>query len=230
MKNVRKVQLFRDRLRTLRLSHGFTQQNLAENLGVSLSSVAHWESDSGLPGPARLKKLATILQCSTLYLLGETTERLPATPPAPARPAPANGHWERLPGVTRQVPVVSWAKAGDAEDFADLCNQLDERVQANCQDPNAFALILEGDSMEPKFEAGYRVIFSPNSEPRNGDYVVARLNEGHGVLFKRFRRTGPEGQTIRLESLNPAYAPLEYPATAFRFIYPAVEFRSTLPR
>jgi SOS-response transcriptional repressor LexA len=84
--------------------------------------------------------------------------------------------------------------------------------------------------MEPKFEAGYRVIFSPNNEARNGDYVVARLSEGHGVLFKRFRRTGSEGQTIRLESLNPAYAPMEYSASAFRFIYPAVEFRCALPR
>ncbi len=131
-------------------------------------------------------------------------------------------------GGPRMVPVVSWARAGLAHDFGDLCNQLEESVESSCRDPNAFALILEGDSMEPDFLAGDIVVFAPNSEARSGDFVVCRLEETHGVLFKRLRRTGSSAEIYRLESLNPAYRPVEYPAQALRFVYPAVDMHRRL--
>ena len=130
----------------------------------------------------------------------------------------------------RRVPVVSWGAAGAAHDYADLANQLDQSVESTCRDANAFALIVEGDSMEKEIFAGDIVIFSPNNEPRNGDIVVARLADDQGVLLKRFRRIGPEGKMIRLESTNPEYEPREFPAVAFRFIYPAVELKRQLRR
>ncbi len=151
-------------------------------------------------------------------------------PPALA-PLPKNVV-EYLPQTIpiRLVPVVSWGAAGTAHDYADLANQLDQSVESTCRDANAFALIVEGDSMEKEIFAGDIVIFSPNNEPRNGDIVVARLADDHGVLLKRFRRIGPEGKTIRLESTNPEYEPREFPAVAFRFIYPAVELKRQLRR
>lgn len=129
-----------------------------------------------------------------------------------------------IPG-RNSAPVVSWAAAGTAHDYADLANQIEEVVYTDSRDPNAFALIVEGDSMYPEIAAGDVITFSPNSEPRNGNIVVARLAENHGVLVKRFRRTGPEGRTIILESTNQDYPPITLPAEAFRFIYPAVEMK-----
>jgi len=81
--------------------------------------------------------------------------------------------------------------------------------------------------MEPDFREGDLIVFAPNSEPRNGDFVVARYSDG-GVVFKRFQRTGAEGAIILLESLNPNYAPIEKPLTEFRFIYPAVDMKRKL--
>jgi phage repressor protein C with HTH and peptisase S24 domain len=135
----------------------------------------------------------------------------------------------------RRVPVVAWAIASAYLDhyggnFSDLANQIDETVDTDSKDPNAYALIIEGDSMEPRFCAGDRIITAPNYEPRNGDFVVARLRETGQVLFKRFRRIGPEGKMIRLESLNPAYGPVEYPESAFRLIHPVVEAKMNLKR
>lgn len=238
MQNEEILQLFRDRLRRLRIRQGLTQQSLASKLGVSLSSVSHWESDGGLPSPHKLKKIADILQCSIPFLMGED-EAGGAAPDGAAAEANADqmvgyvladGRIVPWPKGSRKVPVVSWATAGLAHDYGDLCNQLEEFVDTECRDPNSFALILEGDSMEPRFLAGDRVVFAPNSEPRNGNFVVARLKESHGVMFKRFRRSGPEGQRIILESLNPNYAPQEFPAESFGFIYPAVELHTVLQR
>jgi SOS-response transcriptional repressor LexA len=127
------------------------------------------------------------------------------------------------------VPVVSWAAAGAARAYEDLANQIEEVVESDCKDGNAFAIIIEGDSMETKFYAGDRVVFAPNYEPRNGDAVVARLNDGR-VYFKYYHRTGHEGTRIKLVSENPNYGPLEFDRAEFVFIYPAWEIKRKLRR
>lgn len=132
------------------------------------------------------------------------------------------------PRVGRRIPVVSWANAGKGNNYSDLAEFIQEHVDTDCKDEHALAVIIEGDSMEPRFEAGDIVVLAPSSEPRTGDFVVARLCETGQVFFKKFFRTGPEGQTIRLLSLNPQYAPIEHPVSAFRFIYPVVELHAKL--
>ena len=129
----------------------------------------------------------------------------------------------------RKVPVVSWAAAGAAKAYEDLCNQIDELVETDCKDNNAFAIILEGDSMEDRFFAGDRVIFAPNLEPRNGDAVVAKLRDGR-VYFKWFYRTGPEGSKVRLVSQNQNYSPMELDRSELEFVYPAWEVKRRLRR
>lgn len=102
-------------------------------------------------------------------------------------------------------------------------------METDCKDPNSFAIILEGDSMETKFLAGDRVVFLPNSEPRNGDPVVAKLEDGR-VFFKYYYRTGPEGARVKLVSENANYGPMEFDRAEFAFIYPAWEVKRKLRR
>ena len=130
---------------------------------------------------------------------------------------------------SRDIPVVSWAAAGKAADYQDLATQIDETVGSHVTDPNAFAVIIEGDSMEPEFKAGDRVVVAPNLEARNGDVVLARLTKG-GVLLKKFLRKGPEGKTIVLQSQNPDYPELKFAVDEFAFIYPAMEFKRLMRR
>jgi SOS-response transcriptional repressor LexA len=129
----------------------------------------------------------------------------------------------------RNIPVVSWAAAGKASDYEDLASQIDETVGTLVTDPNAFAVIVEGDSMEPSFRAGDRVVVAPNLEARNGGVVLVKLKDGR-VMLKNFRRTGPNGGTIRLLSENMNYEPLEYPAEQVRFAYPVMEFKRFMRR
>lgn len=155
------------------------------------------------------------------YTIGERTRALKEQPGAPLKAEKIKLNF---------VPVISWASAGAVHDYSDMADQIDQRVETISSDKDAFALILEGDSMMPRFEAGDIVIFEPNSEPRNGDFVVAKLADSNGILFKKYRRTGPEGKIIRLESMNPDYKSVEHPRTAFSYIFPAVEFKSRIRR
>ena len=58
------------RIRAARESAGFTQENLAEAVGVSRTAVARWENDDIEPKLQNLISIAGLLNVSTDYLLG----------------------------------------------------------------------------------------------------------------------------------------------------------------
>ena len=202
----------RNNLKKLRKAYGWTLRELSERSGIAISTLGNFENGcTGISVPALLK-LAHLFQISLDQLLfGSGEDGLDLN--------------VRKPSL---VPVISWARAGSARDYSDLSSQLDEVLPSECPDENAFALILDGNSMEPEFHAGDRVVFSPNTEPRNGDYVVARFRENAdpvyslGVVFKKYKRVGKYGEKVLLQSLNPIYSDIIKPADEFLFIYPAI--------
>ena len=54
----------------LRREAVYTQERLAEMLGVSTAAVSKWETDSSYPDITLLPKLAEVFECSVDYLLG----------------------------------------------------------------------------------------------------------------------------------------------------------------
>ena len=61
---------FGSMLKKLRQREGLTQQQLADQLGVTKSVVSYYELQERYPSPAVLTKLAAIFHVSTDYLLG----------------------------------------------------------------------------------------------------------------------------------------------------------------
>lgn len=61
-----------------RVRAGLTQPQLAERLGLDISTVLRMEKDRAPVTGDRLVAMASIFGCSTDYLLGLTDERLPA--------------------------------------------------------------------------------------------------------------------------------------------------------
>ena len=55
---------------------------------------------------------------------------------------------------------------------------------------DAYALIVTGASMEPKYEAGDMVFLNPHRPPRRGDHVVIQEAREGGIIvtIKRFER------------------------------------------
>ena len=208
-------------LRKMRKALRLTQLELASLLGIHRTYLVLIEKGKKIPSP----RLQRFIDEFIYKAEKESENRNPMTlnkafPGLSITPPPLGA---------RRVPIVSWAAAGAAKDFQDLATQIDEYVDTSSRDPNAFAVFIEGDSMECKFYAGDRIIFAPNLEPRNGDAVIAKLTDGR-VLFKWFHRTGPEGKRIRLSSENQNYAPLEFSQEELIFVYPAWEVKRLLRR
>ena len=110
----------------------------------------------------------------------------------------------------RLVPVINKVAAGYPSDFDDLdypVGVADDYVRCpDLHDPNAFAVRVVGDSMEPKFRQGDIVIFSPAAEVHNGDDCFIRFAEPHETTFKRMFIEA-DGK-VRLQPRNEKYSPI----------------------
>ncbi len=110
----------------------------------------------------------------------------------------------------RLVPVINKVAAGYPSDFNDLDYPVgiaDDYVRCpDLHDPNAFAVRVVGDSMEPKFREGDIVVFSPAAEVRNGDDCFIRFAMPHETTFKR-AFFEPDNQ-VRLQPRNENYSPM----------------------
>lgn len=77
---------FSIRLKEMREAKGISQAELAEKIGVGISTVGMWESTSRIPGAKTLQRLIAYFGCSVDYLLGRTDElgaSLPASQKLP---------------------------------------------------------------------------------------------------------------------------------------------------
>lgn len=66
------ISAFSKRLKELRESKNVSQTELAEAIGVGVSTVGMWESTDRVPAAKTLQKLISYFECSLEYLLGNT--------------------------------------------------------------------------------------------------------------------------------------------------------------
>jgi phage repressor protein C with HTH and peptisase S24 domain len=124
----------------------------------------------------------------------------------------------------RLVPIINKVAAGYPADFNDLDYPVgiaDDYVRCpDLHDPNAFAVRVVGDSMEPRFREGDIVIFSPSLEVRNGDDCFVRFTMPHETTFKRVFFEGDD--RIRLQPRNERYSPTVIEGKRIDGVYRAV--------
>jgi transcriptional regulator with XRE-family HTH domain len=70
-----KRSLFGARLFTARKARNYTQQELADLLGVTKRTIAYYESDTEGPTISVLMEIAKALNVTASYLIGESTQK-----------------------------------------------------------------------------------------------------------------------------------------------------------
>jgi len=131
---------------------------------------------------------------------------------------------EKLPIAGKLVPIINSVVAGYPADYDDMGyppGGADDYVRSpDLHDPNAFAVRVVGDSMEPKYHEGDIVVFSPAADVDNGDDCFVRLTDPHETTFKQV--FFEEKDQIRLQPRNNMYAPMILPREKVNGIWRAV--------
>lgn len=128
-----------------------------------------------------------------------------------------------VPPPSGLIPVVSMASAnGDGpcwEDAYPVGHGMEQIWRPHdVDDPRAFGVKVDGDSMSPKYEDGDIVVVCPQKQVTSGMPVVAKLADGR-VLIKRIRYINDH---VLLESINPGYDPIFIKKDEIEFAYKIV--------
>jgi phage repressor protein C with HTH and peptisase S24 domain len=172
--------------------HGLTASALARKAGLdpttfNKSKRITREGKPRWPSTESVSKVLEATGATLAELVGYIDGRAPAKPAA-------------------TIPLIGFAQAGDRGYFDDAGYPAgggwDEIPFPEVGDPHAYALEVSGDSMEPLYRDGDRVIVSPAANVRRGDRVVVRTAEGE-VMVKQLVRLS--AKRIELASINPAH-------------------------
>lgn len=71
--------LLSEKIMSLRKRNGWSQEELAQQLGVSRQSVSKWESMASMPDIQKIMAMSELFGVSTDYLLKDELEELPTT-------------------------------------------------------------------------------------------------------------------------------------------------------
>jgi SOS-response transcriptional repressor LexA len=102
-----------------------------------------------------------------------------------------------------------------------------EFVTTSSDNPLAFAVIVEGDSMAPEIRHGDRAVIVPSKTmPENGSAVLCRLKDGR-LFIRWFYRV--RGNRVRLEASDPKHSPLEFNPQEIKSVSNVLEIVRIVP-
>ncbi len=183
-----------ERLKKARQKLALSQETFAELIGVNLRTYRGYETDERrVPADllASLSEKAGI-RCEWLLLgKGALMEKNSSTPTRPP------------------IPVVGEVQAGPDGRFMPESVLYYMPRPVGVTDEDAFAFEIRGDSMLPRYRQGDVVICSRRVSVSSDDDVVLALEWGE-TMCKIWRNLG---ETVRLESWNDAFKPLEVKAS-----------------
>lgn len=208
-----------ERLKAAREAAGFkTAKQAAQSLGVSYPTyVQHENGTRGIVREADL--YARRFRVSLDWLMrgrgAGPNENVTAVNLLPTKTGdilevehPNAGPPKKLVAGLTKIPVYGQAVGGIDGEFV-MNGSLLYEVMAppNLTETNgAYAVVVSGDSMSPRYEDGETVFVDPKRRPRRGDYVIAQIRlEENGPLLayvKQFQRHN--AQELILSQFNPA--------------------------
>lgn len=167
------------RLRDLRAKYDYTQNDLAEKIGVNKQTISQYERGVRKPDNDTLLSLSRVLGVTTDYLLGKDEEA--------------------QKGVVK-IPILGSIPAGIPTEMIEDIVDYEEIPDDMARTGDYFGLRIKGHSMEPKISDGDYIIIRKQDTADSGDIVVARINGNDGTC-KRLKIWKDQ---LSLLSDNPA--------------------------
>lgn len=216
--------MIKDKIKQLRLAKGYTQNDLANLIGVSSGAISMYERGEREPSIETLHALSKIFKVDMNYLLGLGAPIITSISKASGKvshddAADKNVVMELSPlqrsfleekGIYKKkgvpIPLLGSVAAGipieaitDIEDYEEISEEM-------AATGDFAALKIKGDSMEPRFTEGDVVIVKLQDTVETGDIAIVLVN-GDEATCKKIKKT-PEG--VMLISTNPKYEPMFY--------------------
>lgn len=175
--------MFSENLKLLREAKDLTQQQLADKLSISRSTIGMYENGSREPDFETLEIIADFFNVDMGRLIGNLS--------------PKKGKW---------IPVLGLVRAGIPMDAVEYILDYEEISEDMARQGEFFALQIKGDSMEPRIKEGDVVIVRKQPDVESGDIAIVLVNGDEATIKKVQKFDGG----INLIPSNPNYNVLTF--------------------
>jgi len=192
------METFRQRFETALKQKGITQAEFARKMGTEPQNVNQWKTRGGIPRDHFIKA-CNVLGVNPAWL-SEGTNSI--TAPVKETPNTYQVH-------SKPVPLISNVAAGNWKDIGDDYQPNDEKdwvLSTVSTGENAFALRIQGDSMEPDIKDNEIVIVDPQRIATHNSIVIVIQNGNTEATCKQLI---VEGGKRYLKPINPRYPIME---------------------
>lgn len=156
-------------LTELRAGTDYSQQDIADKLGVSRVTVGKWESNRSMPRKGNLEQLSDFYGVTVAELMGDDIEPIPFS---------ASG---------TMMPLLGCAHMGEPCDEDSLSEMVEVPSDVAERHPNGFLVHAQGDCMDMIFPHDCVLLVDPDMEPINGKPVLAETSD-YGAVVRNLTR------------------------------------------
>ena len=156
-------------LTELRAGTDYSQQDIADKLGVSRVTVGKWESNRSMPRKGNLEQLSDFYGVTVAELMGDDIEPIPFS---------ASG---------TMMPLLGCAHMGEPCDEDSLSEMVEVPSDVAERHPNGFLVHAQGDCMDMIFPHDCVLLVDPDMEPVNGRPVLAETSD-YGAVVRNLTR------------------------------------------
>ena len=223
------------RFKSLRTGYGFTQDTLAEAYTKKFqqkmlkSSISQYENGKQLPEVPYLIKWASFFDVTLDYLLGlsdvkvehfilsikdleKALGKLSYNDKQTAKQYLDELYNKIYPTYNSDIKILGQTAAGKPIEYGDSYAQDIEDI-SNVPDNADYALVVNGDSMEPVIKNGQLIYVKECPDVENGTIAVVEIDGA--VTCKKVYKWADH---IELQSLNTAYEPIIITAGNFKIL------------
>ena len=181
-----------DNIKRLRLKRDWTQEHLADLVGVTRSTVTQWETGWSQPRMGAVEKLAAAFGVSVADMVDDGQRELPRGAILPRKSKAA------------YAPLLGRVHAGDPQDPDVVDGPMVELPESIAEaHPRAYFLEVEGDCMDRVYPEGCLILVDPDREPQNGSSAAVSI-DGADYVMRRLLRTS-NTMVLAPESFNPEH-------------------------
>lgn len=185
--------MYGKKLRELRKIEGWTQEDVANKLGITKQTYSHYENEKRKPGLDMIKELASVYQVEIDDIFAEESF-----------------------GDTVSLPIVGKISSKAGSFVFDNIERYESTPKEWVVEGEHFYLRAKGDSMTgARVYDGDLLLIKKQQEIENGEIAVVLIDDSTEAVLKRIYINGDQ---MVLQSENPNYQPVFSPPAEVKII------------